>query len=162
MAAVDLRASKTGYLTLDHRTWSKYECHPFFCGMVACFYAFVGVVARSTKSAFGTRTANATAWALLQAPLFLTFLGMLPRDRERMRPHRGRVRPPRAQFARGDLRCAGRQGRARGKAPRLLRGLLRVIGCTYCFCKYFVTYLQLTMAGSTSTRSAPRSRGASF
>ena len=105
MAAVDLRASKTGYLTLDPQTHI--------------------------------------------------------RDRARVRPHRGRVRPPRAQFARGDLRRAGRQGRARGKAPRLLRGLLRVIGCTDFFCKYFVTYY-ITMAESTSTRSAPRSRGASF
>ena len=58
---------------------------------------------------------------------------VLPRDRARVRPHRGRVRPPRAQFARGDLRRARRKGRARGEAPRLLRGLLRVIGWTYCF-----------------------------
>ena len=56
------------------RTWSKYEYHPFLCGMVAGFYAFVGKVARSTKSVFGTRTANPTAWALLQAPRFLACL----------------------------------------------------------------------------------------
>ena len=121
MAAVDLRASKTGYLTLDQ------------------------------------------AAAINASDAIRRFV--LPRDRERMRPHRGRVRPPRAQFPRGDLRRARRKGRARGEAPRLLRGLLRVIGWTYwtyCFCKYFDTYLQLTMAGSTSTRSAPRSRGASF
>ena len=82
MAAVDLRASKTGYLTLDHTSLRRV---------------------------------------------------VLPRDRARVRPHRGRVRPPRAQFARGDLRHARRKDRARGKAPRLLRGLFRVIGWTYCF-----------------------------
>ena len=146
MAAVDLRASNTGYLTLDQ---------------AAAINASDATLARFVAG-------------LPKAELHLHIEGtiepemvlglrrvVLPRDRARVRPHRRRVRSPRAQFARGDLRGARRKGRARGEAPRLLRGLLRVIGWTYCFCKYFVTYY-ITMAGRTSTRSAPRSRGASF
>ena len=101
MAAVDLRASKTGYLTLDQAAAIRDGIPLTVC---PC--------------------SNHDARRLRRF--------VLPRDRARVRPHRGRVRPPRAQFARGDLRLTRRKGSARGKAPRLLRGLLRVIGCTYC------------------------------
>ena len=156
MAAVDLRASRTGYLTLDQAAainasdatlanfvagLPKAELHLHIEGTIEP--EMVLTIARRNNIALeGADDA---------------------RDRARVRPHRGRVRPPRAQFARGDLRRARRKGRARGPTPRLLRGLFRVIGCTYCtycFCKYFVTYLQLTTAGRTSTRSDHRSRGA--
>ena len=112
MAAVDLRASKTGYLTLDQAAAinrSDETMRRFVSGLPkAELHLHIEVVPHRRIRRF-----------------------VLPRDRARVRPHRGRVRPPRAQFARGDLRGARRKDRARGEAPRLLRGLLRVIGWTY-------------------------------
>ena len=209
MAAVDLRASRTGYLTLDQAaainasdaTLAKFvaglpkaELHLHIEGTVEprpmltiarrngiaiegaddaerfcaaqrakrsfrdlqefldLYYASCDVL-RTEQDFFdicAAYLARAHAAGVVRAEIFFDPQTHIRRARPayaaspsaRVRPHRGRVRPPRAQFDRGDLRGARRKGRARGEAPRLLRGLLRVIGwtyCTYCFCKYFVT-----------------------
>ena len=138
MAAVDLRASKTGYLTLDQAAAINASDATLACFVAGLPKAELHLHIEGTIEPEMVLTIARRNGVALDTRGLRRFV--LPRDRARVRPHRGRVRPPRAQFARGDLRHARRKDRARGKAPRLLRGLLRVIGCTYCFCKYFVTY----------------------
>ena len=163
--AVDLRASKTGYLTLDQAaainasdaTLAKFvaglpkaELHLHIEGTVEP-RLMLTIARRNGIAIEGADDAERFCAAQRAKRSFRDlqeFLDLYYASCDVLRTEQDffdicaayLARAHRAQFPRGDLRRARRKGSARGEAPRLLRWLLRVISCTYCFCKYFVTY----------------------
>ena len=129
MAAVDLRASKTGYLTLDQAAainrsdetmrrfvsgLPKAELHLHVEGTIEP--RLMLTIARRNNIALEGVYGDVDRFCAAQRAKrsfrdlqeFLDLIWddtrglrrfVLPRDRARVRPHRGRVRPPRAQFA---------------------------------------------------------------